>query len=210
MRWLFLSKSALFTAAVMTALALCAPEAPAGAVINGLEGTTFALTASSGHISAADGISLHVWGYTETGGPRQVQYPGPTLIVSEGATVSITLTNDLDQPTSIVFPGQEGVTTDPGDPGVPGLLTQEAEANGGTVTYQFAASRPGTYHYHSGTRPDLQVEMGLVGALIVRPAGFDPENPTAYGGPDSAYDHEYLFLFTEMDYQIHLLVEFGS
>ena len=40
----------------------------------------------------------------------------------------------------------------------------------GTVTYTFVASQPGTYLYHSGTRPDLQVEMGLVGALIVRPA----------------------------------------
>jgi len=33
----------------------------------------------------------------------------------------------------------------------------------GTVTYRFVASQPGTYQYHSGTRPDLQLEMGLVG-----------------------------------------------
>ena len=52
--------------------------------------------------------------------------------------------------------------------------------------------------------------MGLVGAIIVRPAGFDQEtNRTAYGTPDSAYDHEYLFLLSEMDPFIHDLVDFG-
>ena len=28
--------------------------------------------------------------------------------------------------------------------------------------------------YHSGTNTELQVEMGLLGAIIVRPTGFDP------------------------------------
>ena len=31
------------------------------------------------------------------------------------------------------------------------------------------ASEPGTYTYYSGTNSGLQVEMGLVGAIIVRP-----------------------------------------
>jgi hypothetical protein len=94
--------------------------------------------------------------------------------------------------------------------GTPGLLAQEAAANGGTVSYTFTAVQPGTYIYHSGTRPDLQVEMGLVGAIIVRPSGFDQTtNRTAYGHPDTAYDHEYLFLLSEMDPYVHDLVDFG-
>ena len=83
---------------------------------------------------------------------------------------------------------------------------------GGTVRYQFTATEPGTYLYHSGTRPDLQVEMGLVGAIIVRPEGFDPMMPMgrkAYATMDSMYDEEYLFLLTEMDPLIHRLVERG-
>jgi FtsP/CotA-like multicopper oxidase with cupredoxin domain len=71
------------------------------------------------------------------------------------------------------------------------------------VTYSFTAGKPGTYLYHSGTRPDLQVEMGLVGALIVRPAGYDPNAPRAYGHAGTAYDHEYMALLTEMDTRIH-------
>jgi FtsP/CotA-like multicopper oxidase with cupredoxin domain len=51
---------------------------------------------------------------------------------------------------------------------VVGLLTQEA-VPGGTVTYTFTASSPGTRAYYSGTQNDLQIEMGLYGAIIVLP-----------------------------------------
>ncbi|MBY0431001.1 MAG: hypothetical protein K2Q10_07380, partial [Rhodospirillales bacterium] len=71
------------------------------------------------------------------------------------------------------------------------------------VTYSFTAGKPGTYLYHSGTRPDIQVDMGLVGALIVRPANFSAANRTAYGTAASGFDHEYLFLLTEMDPLLH-------
>ena len=38
------------------------------------------------------------------------------------------------------------------------------------MTYTFVASSPGTHAYYSGTQGDLQVEMGLYGAVIVLPA----------------------------------------
>src|SRR5262249_55857477 len=96
-----------------------------------------------------------------------MQIPGPTLIVTEGDTVTVTLTNSLPTAagnTSILFPGFNVSTTG----GVVGLLTQEA-APGSTVTYSFTASSPGTRAYYSGTQADLQVEMGLYGAIIVLP-----------------------------------------
>ena len=110
--------------------------------------------------------------------------------------------------------------------GVAGLLTQEA-APGGTVTYTFMASSPGTRAYYSGTQGDLQIEMGLYGAIIVLPATipaactarasrFEPElRETHWGESDfrlaaAAYDHaktcydrEYMFQFSEMDPRIH-------
>ncbi|MFQ5424604.1 MAG: multicopper oxidase domain-containing protein [Phycisphaerae bacterium] len=190
-------------------LALSVSVVHGQATVTGITGPNFALTAKSGYISGGDGLSLHVWGYAN--GAGVMQYPGPTLIVNQGDIVTITLTNEImlpqPVPVSIVFPGQSGVTA---VGGTPGLMAQEAPPDGlTTVTYTFTASHPGTYMYHSGTRPDVQVEMGLFGALIVRPAGFNPLNPTAYGHPDSAYDHEYLFLFSEMDLEVHQLVEFG-
>ena len=66
-------------------------------------------------------------------------------------------------------------------------------------TYTFPVEKAGTYMYHSGTDPALQVEMGLLGAIVVRPYGYDPNNPTAYGHPDTAFDREYLFVLSEMD-----------
>src|ERR1700736_3972882 len=97
-----------------------------------------------------------------------MQVPGPTLIVKEGDSVTVTLTNGLPAAagnTSILFPGFQVTATG----GVPGLLTQEA-APAGTVTYTFKASSPGTHAYYSGTQGDLQIEMGLYGAVVVIPA----------------------------------------
>ena len=185
----------------------------AWAVVDGIGGTTFNLTAKSDTITTGDGGSWLAWGYAsddQGSFPGVMQYPGPTLIVNQGETITINLRNKLPMPVSIVFPGQSGVNA---SGGVAGLLANEVPADNGVtmVTYTFVASQPGTYQYHSGTRPDLQVEMGLVGAIIVRPAGFDAvNNRTAYGHPGSAYDHEYLFLLTEMDEAVHRQVEFNQ
>ena len=97
-----------------------------------------------------------------------MQVPGPTLIVTEGQTVTVP-DNNLPTAagnTSILFPGFN-VTRDRA--ASHGLLTQEA-APGGTVTYTFTATTPGTHAYYSGTQGDLQVEMGLYGAIIVLPS----------------------------------------
>ncbi len=190
---------------------LAAASARAQADVPGIAGPAFDLTASASHIDTPDGDSLLVWGYGVTGHPNGMQYPGPTLIVHEGQDVVVTLRNSLPVPVSMVFPGQGKVAaTAVSGTTSAGLVTLEA-STGGVVQYRFNASRAGTYLYHSGTRPDLQIEMGLVGAIIVRPSGFDAASRRrAYGHPGSAYDHEYLFLLSEMDPRVHNLVEFGG
>ncbi len=190
---------------LVAGVAWAAPNPTVPGVIDGVPGPTFTLTAGSGYISTPVNNSIFVWGFAD--GTGTVQYPGPTLIVNQDDSVTVTLTNNLPEPTSIVFPGQGGVTA---SGGTPGLLTREAAAGGGTVSYEFVATNPGTYIYHSGTYMDKQVEMGLVGALIVRPTGYSDTNRIAYGHPDSAYDVEYLFLLTEMDLKLHRAVEFGE
>jgi len=178
----------------------------AGADIPGITGSTFNLTAKVGNIVTGDGNAIYMWGYAN--GAGLMQYPGPTLIVSAGQTVTVNLTNQLSVPVSIVFPGQSGVVE---MGGAQGLLAREAAASGGTVSYKFVAENPGTYMYHSGTDPDIQVEMGLIGALIVRPSGYNADtNRIAYNDPISQYDHEYLFLMTDMDIRVHDLVEAGN
>ena len=178
------------------------------ATINGISGPSFTLVARTGIISTGDGQSLLSWGYAN-GNSGLMQYPGPTMIVNQGATVTVTLRNELPVPVSIVFPGQSNVTA---TGGTTGTLAREAPAAPCTincvVTYSFTASQPGTYLYHSGTQQDLEVEMGLVGALIVRPTATDPLHQ-AYVHSSSAFEREYLFLLTEMDPTIHQLVDFG-
>jgi len=199
---------------------------------------TFLLTAQEAYLNQPDGEAVYSWGYgcatgfTPTFLPAAIsgatcptmQVPGPTLIVTEGQTVTVQLTNNLPAAagnTSILFPSFQVTATG----GVTGLLTQEA-APGGTVTYTFVASQAGTHAYYSGTQGDLQVEMGLYGAIIVLPANVpsacttglhaanlqvkaawgEPDftlSKAAYDHPGSCYDREYLFQWAEMDSRIH-------
>lgn len=211
----------------------------AQAAAPGITGPTFNLTAQQAFLNQPDGSSVYSWGYGCTTTPagfapaaitnatcNTMQVPGPTLIVTEGQTVTVTLTNNLPTSagnTSILFPGFQVKATP--STGVPGLLTQEA-VPGGTVTYTFVASSPGTRAYYSGTQGDLQVEMGMYGAVIVLPrnvpancdAGLSRANVlveqahgesdfrlahAAYDHPGTCYDREYLFQFSEMDGNIH-------
>ncbi|HTY98757.1 MAG TPA: multicopper oxidase family protein [Rhodocyclaceae bacterium] len=225
----------------------------ARAAAPGITGPAFNLTAQPSYLTQPDGQSIYSWGYGCNGAPSgfapsaitgafcsTMQVPGPTLIVTEGQTVSVTLTNNLPAAagnTSILFPGFQ-VTAAPagsqpatctGAPMVQGLLTSEA-TNGCAVTYTFVAGSPGTRAYYSGTQGDLQVEMGLYGAVIVLPAtiptactsGLHAANlaveghwgesdfrlaAAAYDHAKSCYDREYLFQFSEIDPNIHTQAE---
>jgi hypothetical protein len=177
--------------------------------ISAATGATITFTAGAGEISTPDGGSIHFWGY-ETPGPKHKkvpQYPGPTLILQESDTqVTIILKSELPfgQCTSIVFPGH-AVTASGGRPG---SITREScgTTTEETVTYSFAPSEPGTYTYYSGTQMDLQVEMGLVGTIIVRPTASPNQ---AYSHADTYFDHENLFMLTSMDPNIHQLASLG-
>jgi hypothetical protein len=213
---------------LIAALLLWGFSAETNAAIEGMLPTSvdlsgnpvFHLTARCDFISTADGGSVLIWGYApgQPADNNRAQYPGPTLIVQEGETVTVVLHNQLTDEgenlldgianpkavnVSAVFQGQrmESVT---GSPGVPGLITREAEA-GASVQYSFIASQPGTFQYHSGTDTALQVELGLLGAVIVRPL---MGNSYAYNHSESYFDREVLFLLTEMDPAIHDMVEF--
>jgi FtsP/CotA-like multicopper oxidase with cupredoxin domain len=212
--------------------------ATAFAAAPGITGPTFNLTAQQAFLNQPDGEAVYSWGYGCNGAPAgfaptmpnqncpSMQVPGPTLIVTEGTTFTVTLTNNLPTAagnTSILFPGLTVTATG----GVQGLLTMEA-APSGTVTYTITNPTAGTHAYYSGTQGDLQIEMGLYGAVVVIPAtasvpancttGYHAANLTAkahwgeadfrlaaaaYDHPGSCYDREYLFQWAEMDTRIH-------
>jgi len=166
------------------------------------DGPDFELATATGRISEPDGNSVFMWSYKLADGA--FQFPGPVLCVEEGDEVSIELTNDaVPDPVSIIFPGQTGVSA---SGGCAGHLTAEASTGCGSVTYTFTASRPGTYLYESGTNPSKQVQMGLFGVLVVRPALGDEY---AYNDPQTKFSGEYLVLISEIDPVQHRRVERG-
>jgi hypothetical protein len=238
----------LLASVVALWLAAAAHATAPGITGTGTTAGTFSLTAQAAYISQPDGQGVYSWGYGCLAAPpaasflpstlsttafcSSMQVPGPTLVVTEGTTVTVNLTNNLPLSagnTSIVF---SGFTLTGTNGGVAGLLTQEAAPGGGTVQYQFVASTPGTHAYYSGTQSDLQVEMGLYGAIIVLPASVPSQctaagtlaaknlaaeanwgeadfrlSQAAYDNPKTCYDREYLFQFSEMDPTIHKKAE---
>lgn len=75
------------------------------------------------------------------------------------------------------------------------------DVRGGTYTYQWRPTHPGTYLYHCHTNTVLHVEMGMYGMLIVDP----PEGPGTLlsGGP--TYDVEAFWVVDEIDSDWHKL-----
>jgi FtsP/CotA-like multicopper oxidase with cupredoxin domain len=205
------ASGALAIAIAVGLVMLAAAGAQAQARIDGIQvadGSSLAFTAKAGEVSTPDGGSIHFWGYQEDnnlgGLPAGAlpQYPGPTLIMDQGSTVTINFKSDLPfaQPSSMIFPGHSATASG----GSAGLLTQESTGVADVVSYTFTATEPGTYSYYSGTESELQIEMGLVGAIIVRPAG---QPDWAYDEPSTSFDHEVMFLLTSMDPIIHQLAE---
>ncbi len=213
----FLSLLRCSVALAVAAFAASATHAAAPGITGAPKVPVFDLVAKDGYTSQPDGASIYTWGYGCASAPGgfvpatidgaqcpsgQMQLPGPTLVVNQGDTVTVTLHNSLPAAagsTSILFPGFKVATTG----GAAGVLTQEA-GPGGTVTYTFLADTPGTHSYYSGTQGDLQIEMGMYGALIVLPSqvsssSFTPLNgnvptlyvakPAAGGLPNTCFVH---------------------
>ena len=211
MRSTTMKNTYLKTSALTVSLLLAAGASVAGT-------TTINMTAQRTSATFADGTTVPMWGMcspdtngaaalggaTLAGGScttaADVWTPGPTITVpydAAGTTLTITLTNNLPTPTSIVILGQIGgglgspvkipspthYPTQPTWPAAPAVdspyfappaqpdrarsFSNEAGVNGGSQTYTWNNLRPGTYIYETGTHPSIQAPMGLYGMLIV-------------------------------------------
>jgi len=131
--------------------------------------------------------TVNVWGYNTTG-VAATQPGGPTLIVTAGDTVQVTLHNRLAEASAVLFQGQNMI---------PDRTGVAASADNALTPYTFVASKPGTYLYEAGLVPNgqHQVAMGLYGALIVRPATAGQ----AYDDATTAYDDEAVLVLSEID-----------
>lgn len=179
--------------------------------------TVVNLWAKSGHLSTPDGNSIYFWGFSDSEhGPAQL--PGPHIVIRQGESVTVNLTNLLPEEVSIMFPGQPLVNVN-GMPVTPQYQNGEllsfvnhASPNGGTISYTFIPDQPGTYRYESGTKPHKQVPLGLYGALVVRPVDYDHNiSRTAYGpGTDTEFNREYVLILGEIDPDYHQAMKEGK
>jgi FtsP/CotA-like multicopper oxidase with cupredoxin domain len=70
---------------------------------------------------------------------------------------------------------------------------------GGLGSYIWTGVKEGTYLYHSGTHPQVQVQMGLYGALVVNNGGSYP-----------AVAQDEVLLYSEIDPALHAAVDGGT
>src|SRR3569832_2025303 len=137
-----ITKRKLLLAGMLMAALWFVPAA--SAAVPGITGPTFNLTARAEYLTQPDGASVYSWGYGCNGTPAgfmpstisggfcsNMQVPGPTLIVTQGQTVTVNLRNNLPSAagnTSILFPGFNVTSSVVGSQR--GLLTQEAVPGG--------------------------------------------------------------------------------
>jgi len=101
-----ISNRPLLLALMVAVLTLLTATAHAAAP--GIKGPVFDLRAEAAYITQPDGSMIYSWGYgcntpptdfvppTITGGfCNSMQIPGPTLVVTQGVQVTVTLTNRL-------------------------------------------------------------------------------------------------------------------
>ncbi|MBP2514435.1 copper resistance system multicopper oxidase [Sphingomonas sp. PvP018] len=125
-----------------------------------LSGTDIALTVA--HLTRTiDGTRSHAIGINGTS-------PAPLIRLKQGQQVRLSVTNSLDEETSIHW---HGLLVPFQMDGVPGISFPGIPARS-TFTYDFPVVQAGTYWYHSHS--GLQEQMGHYGPIVIDPAGADP------------------------------------
>jgi FtsP/CotA-like multicopper oxidase with cupredoxin domain len=92
--------------------------------------------------------------------------PGPTLYVDQGSEITVDATNDGDVDATVHW---HGLRLENRYDGVP-EETQAPIGIGESFRYRVQFPDPGLYWYHPHIREDLAQDMGLSGAIVVRPS----------------------------------------
>jgi nitrite reductase (NO-forming) len=125
------------------------PAVPAGDVVK------VHMTLKDMVVEVAPGVKYNTWAFDGHGAP------GPIVHVREGQTVEMTLTNGGAIPHSIDFHAARIA---------PNVAFRDV-APGESFTFRFAATDPGVFMYHCGTKPVLaHIANGMYGAIVVDPA----------------------------------------
>ena len=138
-----------------------------------LSGTVFNLSIDKTVVN----VTGHISYATTVNGMLQ----GPTLRWREGDEITIHVTNNLSESSSIHW---HGMILPYQMDGVPGI-SYEGIAPAETFTYKFTVRQSGTYWYHSHS--GFQEQTGVYGAIVIEPKEKDPY----------AYDREYVVTLSD-------------
>ena len=160
---------------------------------------------------AAAGVPM--WGYalgtgdaTTCSSAVEATSPGPRITLPPGGTtLTIYLKNELPVATSLVIPGLPSAPAGFSPERVSGrarsFTTEVAPDSVGTYTW--TVGRPGTFMYQSGSHVQVQIQMGLFGALTK-----DSGPNEAYAG--ASYGTEVVLFYSEIDPVLHASVYSGN
>ncbi|MGD9549317.1 MAG: Ig-like domain-containing protein [Candidatus Krumholzibacteriia bacterium] len=201
----------LFKKLILPALGLVALAASAAPSLAAELAAVEARWLPPGGTAGVDEIPM--WGFVDVsagGGANAYVCPaapvawtnGPVLSAAEGDNLTINLKNCLTEPVSVFIPGQIKATAPVSFADAQGrsrVRSFDAEiAPGGVGSYTWEGIKAGTYLYHSGTHPQVQVQMGLYGALVVG------------GGSYPAAAMEQVLVYSEIDPALHAAVTGGT
>lgn len=128
-----------------------------------------------------DRVKIDTGDFVKEGIGYNGKSPGPVMRFKEGENVTINVTNNLDETTSIHWHGLILPFDQDGVPGIsyPGIKPGE------TFTYQFPIQQAGTYWFHSHS--GFQEPDGAYGSIVIEPEGREPFR----------YDREYVVQLTD-------------
>jgi FtsP/CotA-like multicopper oxidase with cupredoxin domain len=162
------------TAASLGLLHRPAAAAPGARATPGvIEGTEFDLRIGE--------TRVNVTGRERTALTINGSLPGPLLRWREGDTVTLRVTNALDEDTAIHW---HGILLPANMDGVPGL-SFDGIRPGATYPYRFRVRQAGTYWYHS--HGGFQEQQGVYGPLVIAPREPEPFR----------YDREHVVMLTD-------------
>lgn len=138
-----------------------------------LKGSTINLVAKEAKHQLNKDASVTAWTFNGS-------VPGSQIRVKQGERIKINLKNELPDPVTIHW---HGIPVPNNMDGIPGI-TQNAVQPGKSFTYEFTASVPGTYMYHTHQDGVNQLDKGLYGSFIVEPK-------------EKTYDKDYTLMLDE-------------
>lgn len=186
-------------------------------VMSPVFGATINKTVCVGNVNLTlGGQSIPFWGFTSTcgggggmgGSSGGATIPGPPIEVGAGDTLNLTLNMMMAPGEAAPYNGHtihlHGADVPTSEDGVPHT---GASVNGDTYTWNATNEMTGSYPYHCHVHTVKHLEMGMYGAIIIRPkdsAGNFLNRITSDAA--TAYDYSQIYLLSTVDPAYHTAV----